>query len=379
MEAKLIESILLENSASPLLKALEVTKIGNVPSDMTGFDTYKKQMYFTAGLEGVSKNREKDVEQLITDVFKDLFENGIPKNLIETSLHQLEIKLKKISGGFPYGLQLLMSAMPYILHGADISKSYDLESSLGLLKKRLIKKKYLENKINEMFLSNNSRLTFQLVPDIEHDKKQAKIIDDLLAKKMSTLDEDEILKIKNRNNELEIRQNKKDDPNILPKVTVNDVGKSKTYPKFKSVNDNGIVKHFYRAGTNGIDYFQTVFPISSTSFEELNYSTLFADIICEVGIENKNYEEIQKLQSFTVGQISSNFVVQRDYKRENYNFGFKIGGYSLQSKLSAMKTLIMDTLNGFRLDEIERLNDITKMHFWIRKKSYKFRSLFCND
>ena len=56
-----------------------------------------------------------------------------------------------------------------------------------------------------MFLSNNSRLTFQLVPDIEHDKKQTKIIDDLLTKKMSTLDEDEILKIKNRNNELFIK------------------------------------------------------------------------------------------------------------------------------------------------------------------------------
>ena len=46
--------------------------------------------------------------------------NGIPKDLIDASLHQLEIKLKKISGGFPYGLQLLMSSMPYILHNADI-------------------------------------------------------------------------------------------------------------------------------------------------------------------------------------------------------------------------------------------------------------------
>ena len=40
-------------------------------------------------------------------------------------------------------------------------------------------------------------------------------------------------KDKNQNNELEIRQNKKDDPNILPKVTVNDVGKSKYTQNFK--------------------------------------------------------------------------------------------------------------------------------------------------
>ena len=247
-----------------------------------------------------------------------------------------------------------MSAMPYILHGAEVSQSYDLESSLKMLKKRLTKKKYLENKINEMFILNNSRLTFQLIPDTEHDMKQAKIIDDLLAKKMSTFGDKEILKIKNQNNELEIRQNKKDDPNILPKVTVNDVGKSKIYPKFQSVNDNGLIKHFYKAGTNGIDYFQTIFPISNTSYEDLKYSSLFADIICEVGIENKNYEEVQKLQSSTVGQISSNFLVQRETKIDSFNMGFKMGGYSLQSNLSAMKKLIMDTLNGFRLDELDR-------------------------
>ena len=61
----------------------------------------------------------------------------IPQDLIDSSLHQLEIKLKKISGGFPYGLQLLMSSMPYILHDADVVNSYDLETSLESLKNRI--------------------------------------------------------------------------------------------------------------------------------------------------------------------------------------------------------------------------------------------------
>ena len=137
MEAKLIESILLENSASPLSKALEVTNLGSVPSDMTSFDTYKKQMYFTAGLEGVSANQEMKVEELIVNVFQSLVKDGIPQDLIDSSLHQIEIKLKKISGGFPYGLQLLMSSMPYILHDADVVSSYDLETSLETLKNRI--------------------------------------------------------------------------------------------------------------------------------------------------------------------------------------------------------------------------------------------------
>ena len=139
---------------------------------MTSFDTYKKQMYFTAGLEGVSANKEIKVEELIINVFKDLIKDGIPQDLIDASLHQLEIKLKKISGGFPYGLQLLMSSMPYILHDADVINSYDLETSLETLKNRINKKGYLEGRITEMFLNNPSRLTFQLVPDKNFDEKQ---------------------------------------------------------------------------------------------------------------------------------------------------------------------------------------------------------------
>ena len=362
MEAKLIESILLENSASPLSKALEVTNLGSVPSDMTSFDTYKKQMYFTAGLEGVSANKEMKVEELIINVFKDLIKDGIPQDLIDASLHQLEIKLKKISGGFPYGLQLLMSSMPYILHDADVVSSYDLETSLETLKNRINKKGYLEGRITEMFLNNPSRLTFQLVPDKDFDEKQDNKIKEFLISKQKSLSDNEIKKINKLNAELEIRQNTKDNPDILPKVTVSDIGNSKTYPKFETKNKDGINRFFYKAGTNGIDYFQKIFPIIEPTFDDLKYSSLFSDIICEVGIKNKGYEEIQKRQSSTVGQISSNFSILREKNKDIFNLAFKIGGYSLQSNLNKLKDLFYDTLEYFRLDEKERINDITKMH-----------------
>ena len=362
MEAKLIESILLENSASPLSKTLEITKLGSVPSDLTSFDTYKKHMYFTAGLEGVAKNKFKDVENLIINVFKDLVDNGIPKHLIDTSLHQIEIRLKKISGGFPYGLQLLMSSMPYILHNAEVIKSYDLETSLKLLKTRIKTEGYLENKIEQMFLKNQSRLTFQLTPDVKFDINKTNKIKDFLLARQQSLSSSEIKKINDLNNKLEIRQNKKDNPNILPKVTVNDIGTSKVYPKFETLSINGVRKCLYQAGTNGIDYTQKIYPISSPDFDDLKYSTLFADILCEVGLKNENYEEIQKRQSKTVGQINSNFVVLRDRGDDIFKVGFKIGGYSLHSNLNKMEVLINDTINDFRLDEEDRINDITKMH-----------------
>ena len=45
-----------------------------------------------------------------------------------------------------------MSSMPYILHNAEVIKSYDLETSLKLLKNVLQTEGYLENKIKQMFV-----------------------------------------------------------------------------------------------------------------------------------------------------------------------------------------------------------------------------------
>ena len=255
-----------------------------------------------------------------------------------------------------------MSSMPYILHDADVVSSYDLETSLETLKNRINKKGYLEGRITEMFLNNPSRLTFQLVPDKNFAEKQDNLIKEFLISKQKSLSSKEIKKINTLNAELEIRQNKKDNPDILPKVTVSDIGNSKKYPKFETRNKDGINRFFYKAGTNGIDYFQKIFPILDPTFDDLKYSSLFSDIICEVGIKNKGYEETQKRQSSTVGQISSNFSILREKNKDIFNLAFKIGGYSLQSNLNKLKDLFFDTLEYFRLDEKERINDITKMH-----------------
>ena len=57
-------------------------------------ETEQKQMAFVAGLEGVKAEKEKQVEKLILDVFENLVSKGIPKSLIDASLHQIEISYK---------------------------------------------------------------------------------------------------------------------------------------------------------------------------------------------------------------------------------------------------------------------------------------------
>jgi len=117
LESYLMSNILLDNSASPLRKTLENTDLGRSLSPLTGLETDHKELVFGAGLEGVSSNKQKDVEDLILNCLNDVVTDGIPQDLINSSLHQLEIRQREISGsGMPYGLQIMLSCLPACIH-----------------------------------------------------------------------------------------------------------------------------------------------------------------------------------------------------------------------------------------------------------------------
>ena len=117
LESYLMSNILLDNSASPLRKVLEQSTLGKSLSPLTGLEADHKELVFAAGLEGVTANNQKKVENLIMNCLNDIVDNGISKELISSSLHQLEIKQKEITGsGLPYGLQIMLSCLPACLH-----------------------------------------------------------------------------------------------------------------------------------------------------------------------------------------------------------------------------------------------------------------------
>ena len=90
LEKYFLSNILLDNSSSPLRKALEQSDLGKSPSPFLGIEPSNKEIVFMAGLEGVAADQAKNIEELILTTLKDLVKNGVPKALISSALHQLE-------------------------------------------------------------------------------------------------------------------------------------------------------------------------------------------------------------------------------------------------------------------------------------------------
>ena len=159
-----MSNILLDNSASPLRKALEGSKLGTSPSPLTGLEADQKELVFAAGLEGVSANKHFEVEELIVNCLKSLIEDGVPEDLIHSSLHQLEIRQREITGsGMPFGLQIMLNCLPACIHNDNPLEILDLDNAFNIIKENLKSENYIESLIEKNLISNSHRLNYKRV------------------------------------------------------------------------------------------------------------------------------------------------------------------------------------------------------------------------
>ena len=359
LETYLMSNILLDNSASPLRKVLESTKLGKSPSPLTGLEADQKELVFAAGLEGVDSNKSKEVETLIMECLNKLVKDGVPKDLIESSLHQLEIRQREITGsGMPFGLQIMLTCLPACIHNDNPLNILDLDNAFNTIKNNLKTDNYIENLIEKNLIKNNHRLTYSLVPDTELNKKneekiQNKVLD--ITKSLSEQDKEQLVKLAN---DLEERQNTIDDPEVLPKVTREDIPKIRKYASPLTSENKESRNYYYKTGTNGIVYHSMIFPCNALEKDELKIASLFSNTLTDIGLGDKGYEDIQKYQSSITGGVSASFVTLPNKLDDTYKLALKVSSKSLEGNESFMQDLMMRTVKESNFDETDRIKEL---------------------
>jgi Zn-dependent M16 (insulinase) family peptidase len=354
-----MSNILLDNSASPLRKALENSDLGKSLSPLTGLEADQKELVFAAGLEGVDVNKQKEVEDLVLNCLKELVKDGIPQDLIESSLHQLEIRQREITGsGMPFGLQIMLSCLPACIHNDDPLNILDLDSAFSSIKNNLKSNRYIERLIEKHLINNNHRLNYSLIPDTEHNKKNEEIIQQKVLNKTQNLSDDDKEKMMELAAALEARQEQDDDPEVLPKVTKDDIPKNRSYAHPLINNSNNHSNYFYKTGTNGIVYHSMLFPCNSLNIEELKIANLFTNTLTDIGLGSEDYELIQKQQSSVTGGISASFVMMPGTSDDNHKLALKISGKSLEKNDLLMQDLMLKTIHESNFSEAQRIKEL---------------------
>ena len=359
LEKYLLSSVLIDNSSSPLRKALETTSLGKTTSPIMGLETSNKELLFAVGLEGVAPNKHKEIESLVIDTLNDCVEFGIDKNSIDAALHQLEISQREISGsGMPYGLQLILSAMGGCIHNEDPIALIDIDNNLKKLKTKSKESNFIKDLIKTSLLDNNHRLTFELRADPDFNKKDEIYYQNLIETKTKSLEDEDIKKLNILKKELEERQELKDDISILPEVTKEDIIKTKSFIQPDNATDNFT---FYCRGTNGLIFSDMLFNFEPLTQKELNILPIYAQIITELGIGKNGYEEVQQSQSLITTGINGTVNACFDDKNDMFSLDLLMSAKGLNSNQSAIEGMMLDIAENVRWDEIERIKELIQV------------------
>ncbi|NKI17161.1 peptidase M16 [Spongiibacter sp. KMU-166] len=359
LEAQLLAGVLLDNSSSPLLQALETTDLGSSPSPMCGLEDSMKEMVFACGVEGSDPDKRDAVEALILDTLKNIAEVGVEQHKVEAVLHQLELQQREISGdSYPYGLQLILNAIGSATHRGNPTEVLNLDPALAELRENIKDPDYIPSLIRAL-LDNSHRVTLVLRPDTQYQQRAEKAEQQRLAAIKASLSPEQKQAIIDQTNALLERQAMVEDESILPKVGLEDVPLDTPALTSFAGQFGELPYTAYARGTNGLIYQQLLVEMPDLNDAEIALLPVYTQLITELGLGDDDYLQVQDRQAAVCGGISAYTTMRGDISDEQaFKAYLVLTSKALLRNAVAQSELMRDTMQALRFNEHERIADI---------------------
>ncbi|MGE0384887.1 MAG: insulinase family protein [Gammaproteobacteria bacterium] len=358
MRLRLLEGVLLQNSAAPLRQVLETTGLGKAPSELCGLDDTPREAVFMCGLEGAEPEAADAVEALVTGVLERVAREGVPAGDVEAALHQMELAQREISSRLPYGLQLMQRMLPAVIHGADPLAALDIDPVLAELRAEAESARFVPSLVRRWLLDNPHRVRITMRPDRTLAERRQAEESAQLGRIAAELDAPAREAIRAQAQALVERQNRIDDLSVLPTLGLDDVPPDIRVPQGESRSHPAGPVKAYRAGTNGLVHTQVVMPIPVLEPDCLRLLSLYAGFLNELGCGGDGYLAMQARQSLT-GRFSAHISVRSaadDPARLSAYLA--VAGEGLARRHAEVADLLHTLFSQVRFDEDERLADL---------------------
>ena len=371
LEAQLLASVLLDNSASPLQRVLETTELGQAPSPLCGLEDSMREMVFCCGIEGSETEHADALEEMVLATLERVASDGVDHDRMEAVLHQLELHQREISGdGYPYGLQLILQALGCATHYSDPIAVLDLDPVIAKLRAQIEDPQYIRELARRLLLDNPHRVTLVMTPDTGLSARRDAAEAARLADISKTMDAQSRARVVQLAADLAARQRQVDDESILPKVELSDVPDSLPDLAYRESTLNGIPITIYDQGTNGLVYQQVIAPLPLLSAQHLQVLPLYTQIITELGLGSADYLEAQHRQSATVGAIHAFSSMRGAIDNEQSVTAYlALSSKALLRNDRQQSELMRDTLETVRFDETVRIRELISQQRARREQS----------
>ncbi|HAJ27573.1 MAG TPA: hypothetical protein DCG53_10080 [Syntrophus sp. (in: bacteria)] len=340
---QVISGVLVGSAAGALRKALIDSGLGQDLSPVTGFERDYKQVVFAVGLRGTEAQKGEAIESLILDTLARVVREGVDKELIEGTLHQIEFRGREIiRQNYPYGIVLMNRVFHTWMYDGDPLHSLNFPGLIDIIRRKWQKNPSLfEDLIQKWLIDNPHRILSVMEPsptcmetwEGAFRKKMAGIKDSLVKNEQE--------RIRQEVRELKVFQTEPDPPSAvatLPRLKITDIGgKTENIPG-KLVSMDNTMGMTHDLFTNGISYLDLAFDISAIPDDLQPYLPLLGKFITQMGAAGMGYEDMSKRIALKTGGI-----------RCSLNAGLIMNqGRSWQEMIFRLKTLnrhIPDAIN----------------------------------
>lgn len=307
--------VLLAMSSSPLRKALTDSKLGE---DVVGggLDTDTRQMNFSIGLKGMTKDAVPKMEALVQSELRKAAKDGFPKDVVDASLNSIEFRLRENNtGGFPKGLSMLFRLSTNWILDADPFEALKFEDAISKLRARLDKGEPVFQKVLQKYIVDNShRATVTLKPDPEFAKTEIEVEKKRIADAVQGMSKADLQKIVDNTKRLKALQAAPDDPKELakiPRLGRADLEKKTKIVPYDRYDEKNVMVLHHPLPTNGVVYVDMCFDMGHVPTELLPLMSVFVGAMTELGTKKRDFVSLQQEIARSTGGINSSTYVSQ--------------------------------------------------------------------
>lgn len=351
------------SAAAPLRKALVDSALG---ADVypSGFGGEGRQSVAMIGLRGTEAERADRIEDLVMSTLRTVAREGLAAELIEASLHQIELSGREISSSF--GLSLLVRANGPWYADADPKAGFELGAIIEAIRARYAAdRRYFDTLIERMLIDNPHRLRLVGTPSraLAADR-DARLAERLAAKKRA-MDAAEVARVDAAAAALRAAQRAGDPPEALatlPTLAMSDIPRAaKSIPTDEQFRELGGVRVLaHPVFSNGLAYVGLAFDARDLDDAEQLLIPLLGRATTGMGAAGLDYVALSKRINRSTGGLSAASIAGRPLDGGPPVARFMLDGRALARNADELCAIMKDVLAAPDPRDERRLADLVR-------------------
>ncbi len=360
---QVITGVLVGSAAGALRKALIDSGLGQDLSPVTGFERDYKQVVFAVGLRGTEVQKGEAIESLILDTLAKVVREGVDKELIEGTLHQIEFRGREIvRQNYPYGIILMNRVFHTWMYDGDPLHSLNFPGLIEMIRRKWRENPSLFEELIQRWLIDNPH---RILSVMEPSPTCMDTWEGDFRKKMDgikeSLSKNEQERIHQEVRELKAFQTEPDPAAAvatLPKLKITDIGRETESIPGKHISVANTKAMTHDLFTNGISYLDLAFDISTIPDDLQPYLPLLGKFITQMGAAGMGYEDMSKRISLKTGGIrcslSAGLIMNQGRSWQEMIFRLK----TLDRNIPDAISILSDLLCAGDLTDQRRMQDL---------------------